>query len=136
MSCLDFLTENLIISGGKDCSISLLDLRTNEVSKTWSVHKQGVCGLKANPHTQFSFASGSNDNTVALYDIRREKEVIKKNAHKAAIRGLCWDSERSESLWTGGGADDKTVKRWNVIEMEEKERFYMGAQICEILDCN
>ena len=43
---------------------------------------------------------------------------MKKSAHKAAIRGLCWDSHNRFHLYSGGGCDDKKLKCWNMIGME------------------
>lgn len=41
-------------------------------------------------------------------------------AHKAAIRGMSWDHSNRFTLFTGGGADDQSIKKWNVLSLREE----------------
>lgn len=133
ITCIDFLTENLLLLGSKDKKVSILDSRVGRVVKSWENHTQGVCGLKKNPRCFNVFASGGNDNHVAVFDIRNERVLWRFKAHKAAVRALAWDERNKNRLFTGGGSDDKKLKIWNLVSHKCELERNTDSQICELL---
>ena len=83
--------------------------------------------MKSNPNTNLLFASGSNDNSLIIYDLRIDYPFIKKNAHKAAVRALSWDLNRWNFLFSGGGTDDKYLRSWNVNDLSIEKQIYLGC---------
>ena len=133
ITCIDFLSPNLLLTGSKDRKVNILDSRIGKVVKSWENHNQGICGLKKNPRSDHIYASGGNDNNVAIFDIRNEKILWKFKAHKAAVRALAWDERHKNRLFTGGGSDDKKLKIWNIISNKCELEKNTNSQICELL---
>ena len=92
-------------------------------------HSQEVCVLTADgAGTQL--ASGSNDNTVGIWDLRtstsssrspirpggrREPGLVHRlEGHIAAVKAVAWNPSVSSILATGGGTADRTLKVWNI----------------------
>ncbi len=42
------------------------------------------------------------------------KNLSKFSDHKAAVKALAWSPHSHNTLITGGGTTDKTIKFWNV----------------------
>jgi hypothetical protein len=78
-------------------------------------------------------ATGGNDNLLVVTDIRFDKPIMNLPAHKAAIRGLAWNTKKANFLYTGGGSNDRKLKLWNVNTKSLEKSVYTGSQICEVL---
>jgi cell division cycle protein 20 (cofactor of APC complex) len=59
------------------------------------------------------FASGGNDNRVFLWDIRSDMPFSSLKGHKGAIKAISWCPWKSNTLATGGGNNDRTIRIWN-----------------------
>lgn len=106
-------TENLMIAGAKDKLVSFSDLRIKlSLVRTLEGHNGEVCSLKVKTDQKHVFASGANDNKVLLWDIRTGSAFSTLKGHKGAIKAISWCPWKSNTLATGGGRNDKTIKIW------------------------
>jgi len=60
----------------------------------------------------FQLASGSDDNTVKIWDIRRKGCIYTLPAHQKTISDICFDKNDSKFMLTC--SYDSTIKLWNV----------------------
>jgi WD40 repeat protein len=58
-----------------------------------------------------TIASGSNDNTVKIWDISTRKNIITLKGHTQGVKSVCF-SPSGNTL--ASGSDDNTIKLWNV----------------------
>lgn len=73
ISALDW-EGNLIFTGSKDFEMRSIDPKTGEECMTFArSHESEVCGIKSNG---MLLASGSNENLVAIYDLRKTSELL------------------------------------------------------------
>jgi cell division cycle 20-like protein 1 (cofactor of APC complex) len=70
-------------------------------------------------------ASGSNDNSVKVWDIRSSVEEDGPDRtfrslmgysleHLACVKSICWSQENHSHLLTGGGMADRKIRTWNI----------------------
>lgn len=72
-----------------------------------------MCGVSfGNENT---IASGGNDNKVIIWDIRNREMQWMINNHKAAVRAVAWNPNKSGILATGGGNSDKCIKIFSTL---------------------
>ncbi len=103
-----------MISGSKDKCINLNDLRIKDsLVKEIKYHNGEVCTIKVKPDQPNMFASGANDNKVYIWDIRHHTPLSTLNGHKGAVKAISWCPWKSNTLATGGGKNDKTIKIWS-----------------------
>lgn len=83
-------------------------------------HTQEVCGLQWSPTGRY-LATGANDNKVGLWDWNNLQNTDQHASpvhvftqHKAAVKALAWCPWQHHVLASGGGAQDKTIRFWNV----------------------
>ncbi|TFK50879.1 WD40 repeat-like protein [Heliocybe sulcata] len=126
-------------------------------------HKQEVCGLKwsTNGGAQTALlASGGNDNKVCIWDLRGSTRpsyntqrqttsgngvtngedtsggdgaVFKFHDHTAAVKALAWNPHEANTLATGGGTQDKTIRFWNTSYGTKTGELDTGSQVCNLL---
>lgn len=126
------LFNNLLLTGSRDTTIRLTDLRVRGSSqRIYTAHSQEVCGLKWSPDGQY-FASGGNDNFLYVFSPKTEHPLMKK-AHKAAVRALAWSERQYGLLATGAGTADKCIRLWNLSEGRMVDIKDTGNQVCNIL---
>ena len=105
----------------------------HDPTRRFKFHLQEICGCAINPLNRNIIATGGNDNLLVITDIRLDRPVLNLTAHKAAIRGLAWDTRRANFLYTGGGSNDRKLKMWNINSKTLERSVYTGSQICEVL---
>ncbi|ONH68375.1 APC/C activator protein CDC20 [Cyberlindnera fabianii] len=106
----------------------------NHITNVLTSHIGEVCGLEYRSDGQ-QFASGSNDNTVCIWDCRSTIPQFTKTNHTAAIKALSWNPDLSNLLATGGGSSDKFIHFWNtttgavltVLILDHKYHHYFGG---------
>lgn len=149
---------------GRGSSFYTLDLRCGSANASvekdrWSgvvaryrAHNGEVCGLEVSPD-DLMVASGSNDNSVALWDLRRAEGLSSSGSagaltalhrpfahytdHQAAVKAIAWSPHKRGVLATGGGATDCTIKIRNALHdpvaADGKHTIATGAQVCKLL---
>jgi cell division cycle protein 20 (cofactor of APC complex) len=119
-------------SGSKDGEIHHSDVRVAEHAVArLTQHCQEVCGLEWSPDGS-QLASGSNDNTVAIWDglSTAPKHVL--TAHCSAVKAMAWCPWQRNLLATGGGSADRTVRFWNTQSGTCLNFVDTESQVCDI----
>ena len=135
IGCISWSSNNLIVTGSRDKSIILRDLRVQGTQSTickFLGHKQEVCGLKWSPNDK-QIASGGNDNKLYIWSIHKPSYEAKFSEHTAAVKALAWSPHQNGLLLSGGGNNDKTIKFWNTLTYKCIKSKYTGSQVCNLL---
>ncbi|KAI5132465.1 cell division cycle 20-like protein 1, cofactor of APC complex [Nematocida ausubeli] len=121
------------VTGSRDRTIKTVDFRVLEETQSISLHTQEVCGLAHSPSKDY-LATGGNDNKVFIIDNRTSTPIHTLSAHKAAVKALGWCPDKMDTLATGGGTADRTVKVWNLSGAKECiiDSIDYGSQVCNI----
>ncbi|KAH9386381.1 cell division cycle 20-like protein 1, cofactor of APC complex [Nematocida major] len=121
------------VTGSRDRSIRTTDIRAQEETRSISLHTQEVCGLANSPSGEY-LATGGNDNKVFIVDNRSNTPVHTLLAHKAAVKAISWCPDKLDTLATGGGTADRTVKIWKLSKSKEAlvDSIDYGSQVCNI----
>eukprot|EP00768_Dysnectes_brevis_P005433 gnl/Dysnectes_brevis/3921_a5102_406.p1 GENE.gnl/Dysnectes_brevis/3921_a5102_406~~gnl/Dysnectes_brevis/3921_a5102_406.p1 ORF type:complete len:441 (+),score=88.63 gnl/Dysnectes_brevis/3921_a5102_406:139-1323(+) len=102
----------MLCAGARDGDISVHDVRTSDhLLRTLQGHSEEVCGLQFN--SRGVLASGSNDNTVKLWNPTRERPVRELLGHVGAVKALAWCPWQQNLLATGGGSADRSIRFWS-----------------------
>ncbi|SCW00546.1 LAFE_0C06590g1_1 [Lachancea fermentati] len=124
--------DTLIASGAKSGEIHINDVRIkNHIVSTWDEHRGEVCGLSYR-QDGLQLASGSNDNTVVIWDTRTSLPQHIKRQHTAAVKALSWNPDVSNLLATGGGQTDKHINFWNTTTGARIGSINTGSQVSSL----
>ncbi|ESO92598.1 hypothetical protein LOTGIDRAFT_233046 [Lottia gigantea] len=118
--------HSLIAVGCEKSTIKLIDLRAGSYSQMLKGHKSAVLCVKWSTRDEFILASGSSDNGVLLWDIRKAKGSIMsldqhngeaasahnkvKTAHNGRVNGLCFTDDGLHLVTFG---TDNRLRLWN-----------------------
>ena len=124
--------DSLIATGSRDGNIIVSDVRSRKDFEVCiESYGQEICGLSFNTF-DYLLASGSNDNTVHVYDVARQENLHRFTEHKAAVKALAWSPHRNGLLASGGGSCDKTIKLWNTKIGQLEKSTDTGSQVCAL----
>lgn len=136
---------NILSSAGKDSVILNHDLRQRRsIISRYSGHQQEVCGLSWS-HDGTTLASGGNENLLCIWDaamssrttplqessIHQARYTI--SDHKAAVKALSWCPWQRNTLGSGGGTADRTIRIWNTSNGSNIRTIDTGSQVCAML---
>lgn len=138
--------QHWLTSGSRDAMIYNHDVRAPlDIVTKYKQHEQEVCGLKWNDDGT-CLASGSNDNTVCLWDSamsgqtsfqqRNQNDQAPRlvlEQHKAAVKALDWCPFHRGLLASGGGTADRCIKFWNSSSGAMLNSIDTGSQVCSIV---
>ena len=121
--------KDVIFYGGRNCEVHALDLRSPS-SSLGVLHKgqSEVCGIKQHGNL---VAIGSNNNSVSIYDLRKNNEIDKYH-HMACVKALCWDRS-GEYLYSGGGCTDRRILKWSAKEAAIVAGVTTDSQVCNLV---
>lgn len=106
-------SSHILSSGSKDTEIINHDVRcASNIIARLKGHSQEVCGLKWSLDYT-CLASGSNDNSLIIWEPNMITPRIRFTNHKAAVKALAWCPWQKGLLASGGGTADKCIKFWN-----------------------
>lgn len=133
-----------LASGSFDRSILQHDIRCPRPVHSYEGHDSEICNLKWNQDSS-TLASGSNDNTVCIWDASmpgqrgRNKTFGTSSArlrltdHTAAVKALDWCPLKRNLLASGGGNTDQTIKFWDTCSGKLKNSIHTGSQVSSIV---
>ena len=139
VSCLAW-NGHVLTSAGRDASIVHHDVRVqNHVVGMLQGHTQEVCSLQWSPDGT-SLASGSNDNTVCIWDAAFStgnavaEPRIRLTHHQACVKAMAWNPHQRNVLVTGGGTSDRTIRVWSTAGAAgvETRMIDTGSQVCSL----
>ena len=105
-------TMSQIISGSRDASVRLFDLRNNgdRPAQTLVGHTNGVMAVIAGEgRDEWKVVSGSYDKSIRVFDLRVGRRICTLYGHSAAVFSLSMDSD--SNLFSG--AADKMIRHWS-----------------------
>lgn len=99
-------------------------------------HRDGVYTMGKHYKELNALVSGSADGEVRLWNLSMPKEPVwmKKDAHDAFVRGVCFTQAR-HSLKTLSCSDDRTVKLWDAPDSssETKEASHIISSYTKLM---
>jgi len=104
----------------------------NSLIRSIKAHDSIICGLKWRSDGEY-LASGSNDNTIKLWDLKSSKPYMVKTEHNAAVKAIAWCPWQLNLLATGGGIADKTLRLWNITTQSNLKTLKTESQITSII---
>merc|ERR1712118_71578 len=126
------MNDHILTSGSKDGHIIHHDVRQRDhVVATLAHHEQEVCGLEWSPDGSH-LASGSNDNTVAIWDGMSKTPKHSLTEHCSAVKALAWCPWQRNLLATGGGMADRTIRFWNTTSGICMNFVDSGSQVSDL----
>ncbi|XP_074650432.1 guanine nucleotide-binding protein subunit beta-5-like [Tubulanus polymorphus] len=107
-------TGHSFVSGGCDRSANIWDMRTGQCVQQFEGHESDINSVRYYPSGD-AFASGSDDSTCRLFDLRADREV--SHYKKESIIFACNSVDFSVSgRLLFAGYDDHTVNVWDVLK--------------------
>jgi len=98
----DYHDPTMVFSGGDDSKLKQWDLRGDPRNGPAFVngksHSAGVCSLQSNPFLENIFASGSYDETVAIWDRRSFRQPLSQTPVGGGVWRLKWDPTAESRL--------------------------------------
>lgn len=158
VSCLDFNSGGVgggrftLASGGADASIYLHDLRLDSRARAsitasyTGYHREEVCGL-AFSHDGTQLASGGNDNTLCIFNLRGSSAIggagasastgagaghLTLHHHSAAVKALAWCPWSDRLLASGGGLADGHIRFCNSLTGAQTLAVDTKSQVCSL----
>lgn len=82
-------------TGSDDCTAKNWDLRTDLCTPTQSIkwHSAGICTVERNPHIEGQFATGSYDDSVAVWDSRNLQRPLQHLKMKGGVWRVKWSPD-------------------------------------------
>ena len=76
---------------------------------------RSVRALAFSPEGKY-LASGSEDNSIRLYEVATNREVAAFSAHMAAVRALAFSPD---GKYLASGSEDKKIRLWNLLLLHD-----------------
>ncbi|KAI8061152.1 WD40-repeat-containing domain protein [Gongronella butleri] len=123
---------HMLSTGAQDGTIWHHDVRISK-HKTAELHghHEKVCGLKWRDDGQM-LASGGNDNTVNIWDVRSTTPRFTRRNHTGAVKALAWCPWNTHLLASGGGREDKHIHFWNTTTGGRVNSIFADAQVTSL----
>uniref|UniRef100_A0A8C7VKR7 Uncharacterized protein n=1 Tax=Oncorhynchus mykiss TaxID=8022 RepID=A0A8C7VKR7_ONCMY len=115
--CLDLApseTGNTFVSGGCDKKANVWDMRSGQCIQSFETHESDINSVRYYPSGD-AFASGSDDATCRLYDLRADREVAIYSKESIIFGASSVDFSLSGRLLFGG-YNDYTINVWDVLK--------------------
>uniref|UniRef100_A0A4W2G3B4 Guanine nucleotide-binding protein subunit beta-5 n=1 Tax=Bos indicus x Bos taurus TaxID=30522 RepID=A0A4W2G3B4_BOBOX len=115
--CLDLApseTGNTFVSGGCDKKAMVWDMRSGQCVQAFETHESDINSVRYYPSGD-AFASGSDDATCRLYDLRADREVAIYSKESIIFGASSVDFSLSGRLLFAG-YNDYTINVWDVLK--------------------
>lgn len=90
-------------------------------------HKDAVLALAWNRHAEHVLASGSVDQTVALWDMTIQDVASTLKSHKEKVQSLAWHPQEAQTLLTG--CCDKRVRAFDCRAQDTCKSWKLSGEI-------
>jgi histone-binding protein RBBP4 len=112
--------ENIFGSVGDDKNMIIYDLRSDKPSYTIEAHSLEVNSIDFNYFNNNLILSGSNDKTIALWDMRNLSHKLHTfESHKNEVISARWNP-RIETLFASSSAD-RRINVWDLGQISAKQ---------------
>lgn len=101
------------------------------VTTKFNAHTQSACGLEWSPDGKF-LASGSNDNSLKIWEGTKDSLLFSFEKHQAAVKALAWCPWKSNLLVSGGGTADGMIRLWDISHGVCVDHIDTGYQVCAV----
>lgn len=89
--CWHVTNPNIFASCSDDCSVAIMDIRSERPSIHFKPHEQEVNCIQFNPGHEHLFLTGSSDKSTKLFDFRKpDQELHAFEQHDDAIFCVQW----------------------------------------------
>jgi len=109
--------ENLFVSASVDSTAKVWDIRTGKCTQTFKGHESDV-NTVAFMGNGTTFATGSDDATCRLFDIRCLSESLASYTHDNVICGITQVAFSGTGRILFAGQDDFNVSAWDTLKGE------------------
>jgi cell division cycle protein 20 (cofactor of APC complex) len=114
-------------------SVKNNDMRADQpFVSSFTGHSLEVCSVKWSPDGRV-LASGGADNLVNIWELGRTTPLLELKQHVAAVKAMDWCPWQSNTLATGGGSSDRTIKIWDTVSGDCLKSSNAGSQVSSIL---
>jgi len=100
----------VVASGGSNKVVTLREVSTGHVLKTFTGHSADVTGLAFSPQNDL-LASASNDQTLKIWSLQSKTELHSLSGHSANINCVAFSPD---GHWLASGSTDSTARIWDV----------------------
>jgi len=107
--------------------IGLADGYRYELSGSFKPHTEIVRCIKFLNRSKRFFSSGSNDGTVAVYDLELQKVILCFRAHKAGLTDVSWSSNNKFLLTSS--LIERSIKIWNYETKKKASSVTFGSGV-------
>ncbi|KAJ7809800.1 WD40 repeat-like protein [Mycena olivaceomarginata] len=114
-----------LASGGNDNKVCIWDLRGSTRSNNAGGGARSAIGTLG--------ANRSGGTRSATVDMGGDGLLWKFHEHTAAVKALAWDPHAAGVLATGGGAQDKHLRFWNIKSGTMLNGLDTGSQVCNLI---
>ncbi|KAL9114666.1 MAG: hypothetical protein Q9227_001344 [Pyrenula ochraceoflavens] len=102
----------VLVAGDEAGSIQVFDTNSRAILKTWKEHKQPVWVTRWHPREPTTLLSGSDDNTLRLWDLPAEHSTSIFRGHLDYVRSAAFLPTQTSPLLLSGSYD-RTVRLWD-----------------------
>lgn len=103
----------LLVAGDATGLVQVFDLLSRSALRSFERHTDPVRATKFSRQNAQHVLSGSDDNTICLWDISSSEPLLHLTEHKDYVRSLDWSYTSNSNLCLSGSYDH-TVKLWDV----------------------
>eukprot|EP01089_Gocevia_fonbrunei_P009066 TRINITY_DN2098_c0_g1_i1.p1 TRINITY_DN2098_c0_g1~~TRINITY_DN2098_c0_g1_i1.p1 ORF type:complete len:347 (+),score=62.31 TRINITY_DN2098_c0_g1_i1:129-1169(+) len=108
--------QNYFISGACDATAKLWDVRSGKCTQTFSGHASDINAVQYFPNGK-SFATGSDDATCRLFDIRADRQ-LNIYTHDSILCGITSVAFSKSGRYLFAGYDDFDCNVWDTLKGE------------------
>jgi len=120
----------ILLTGGFDKKISVLDARSPEKEISWKISSEVECG-QWNPFDENQFIITTEEGEMICFDSRKPKKFLwNHSAHTKAVSGLSFNTSIQNYIATA--SVDKFIKLWEINNGDPKLIFAFKKQQTEI----
>ena len=123
-------TKNGIATLVSTASASATGQQRHSILAQWKAHDFEICGIKWSKHHSHLLATGGNDNSLAVWDIRSlNAPVHRLTDFQGAVKAIDWCPWNADILAAGGDSFDRKIRMFNHQNARVESVVDTGAQV-------